>query len=203
LGDEKLKFKQQKGLSLGKVAEYCGVTRKTILRWVKEGMMPSFVLPSGHHRVQPKDVAAFLRQHGMPVPEELGDGDRPRVLVVDDEEDVRRLICRVLRDEFRTIEARNGIEACIQMGHNPPEVLLLDIRMPKMDGIDVCREVRKDDRLRQMKILVVSAHLSDEVLEQITELVDGILHKPFTPKQIKDMCREAMGMPVSSGPAEQ
>jgi CheY-like chemotaxis protein len=193
---------QQKGLSLGKVAEYCGVTRKTILRWAKEGLMPSFVLPSGHHRVQPKDVAVFLRQHGMPVPDGLGEDDRPSVLVVDDDEDVRRLVCRILRDDYNTREAWNGIEACLQLGHEPPDLLLLDIRMPKMDGIDVCREVRKDPRLKKMRILVVSAHLSDEVGAQLEGSVDGIVSKPFSPEELKAACDEAMGNPRSAAGAD-
>lgn len=181
-------MKQQKGLSLGKVAEFCGVTRKTILRWVKEGMIPSFVLPSGHHRILPSDVAAFLRQHGMPVPEELETRHRAKVLVVDDEEDVRQLVCRILSHDYKTAEAKNGIEACIQLGHNPPDILILDIRMPKMDGIEVCREVRKDARLAGVRILVVSAHLSETVLRQIDEFIDGYLTKPFNPADLLEMC---------------
>jgi len=191
-------LKQQKGLSLGKVAEYCGVTRKTILRWVKEGMLPSFVLPSGHHRVRPEDVAVFLRQHGMPVPDGLGAGSSPSVLVVDDDDDVRQLICRILQKEYRTSEARNGIEACLMLGHNPPDILLLDIRMPKMDGVDVCREVRKDDRLAGVRVLVVSAHLDDSVHRQLEGLVDGCLEKPFNPDELLRLCSE-LAQPTGEG----
>jgi CheY-like chemotaxis protein len=153
-------------------------------------MIPSFVLPSGHHRVQPEDVAAFLRQHGMPVPDGLGTGSVPSVLVVDDDDDVRQLICRILGREYRTSEARNGIEACLMLGHNPPDILLLDIRMPKMDGVDVCREVRKDRRLAGMRTIVVSAHLDDTVRRQIDGLVDGYIEKPFSPEELQRICRE-------------
>jgi CheY-like chemotaxis protein len=183
---------RQKGLSLGKVAGFCGVTRKTILRWVKEGMIDSFVLPSGHHRVLPSIVIKFLQQHGMPVPEELKGLEKPRVLLAEDDEDIRRLVRRTLGEEYYITEVSNGIEACLSMGQNPPDLLILDIKMPKMDGVDVCREVRRDPVLSSMGILIISAYLDDEVEEQIDGLIDGCLAKPFTNLQLVDMCEKIL-----------
>lgn len=190
----KLSTSGQKGLSLGKVGTYCGVTRKTILRWIKEGMLESFVLPSGHHRVMPKTVAEFLHRHGMPVPEALVvNEDKPRILVTDDEEDVRRFICKTLADKYNIEVAKNGIEACISLGKNIPDLLILDIRMPKMDGSDLCREVRRDENLKNIKMLVVSAYLSESINKQIEDLVDKSLAKPFTSDDLLTACESLLG----------
>ncbi len=178
----------QKGISLGKVAEYCGVTRKTILRWVNDGLIKSFALPSGHHRVLPGDLAAFLSSHNMPVPPELAAEDKPKALIVDDEAPMRRLICDILRPHFHVFPAANGIEACLHIGANPPDLLLTDIRMPRMDGLAVCRQIRKDPRLSGVKIVIVSAHLSGEDRNTLRELADVIIAKPFAPKELVGTC---------------
>ncbi|MHC4870385.1 MAG: response regulator [Planctomycetota bacterium] len=185
----------QKGLSLGKVGNYCGVTRKTILRWIKEGMMDSFVLPSGHHRVMPKTVAEFLHKHGMPVPENLLINDeKPTVLVVDDEEDVRRFIIKIIQDKYNIREAKNGIEACLSLGKKPYDLLILDIKMPKMDGIDLCREVKRDENLKKMKIMVVSAYLNDSVNSKLEGLIDYSLAKPFNTEDLLINCEKLLGV---------
>ncbi len=174
----------KRGLSLGKVAQYCGVTRKTILRWVQDGLIQSFTLPSGHHRVQPEELVRFLRAHDMPVPEDLSGEAKQTVLVVDDEAHIRRLISDLLRSHFNVEEATNGVEACLKMGANPPAILMLDYRMPHMDGVEVIRQVRRDKRFAKTKIVVVSAHVTQELTTQLEGLADAILKKPFSPAQI-------------------
>ncbi|MHC4885437.1 MAG: response regulator [Planctomycetota bacterium] len=182
-----------RGLSLGKVAELCGVTRKTILRWVKEGMLPSFVLPSGHHRVLPKDIELSLRQHGMPVPNGLAGKRKPSVIVADNDADARLLISRLLSDEFEVSEVCNGIETCIALGQNRPDILVLDIRMPKMNGVEVCQAIRQDSHLAGVKIIAISAHLADETYDEISTLADMVIPKPIDTALLVGKCREYAG----------
>ncbi len=63
-------------LSLGKVAEYCLVSRATARRWIKAGKLTAVQLPSGHYRVNVLDLRDFLRQYNMPIRQELGSKDK-------------------------------------------------------------------------------------------------------------------------------
>lgn len=175
-----------KGLSLGKVAAYCGVTRKTILRWVQDGLIDSFALPSGHHRVTREALAGFLKKNNMPVPGELQTNTRKSVLVVDDDPHIRKIISDLFRQHFNVYEAGNGVEACIAIGANTPDLIFLDNRMPFMDGVEVCRQLRKHAALKNTKIVIVSAHLDNDSHAALINLADKIIRKPFRPVEIVD-----------------
>lgn len=185
----------RKGLSLGKVAEYCGVTRKTILRWVQDGMIQGFTLPSGHHRVLPRDLAHFLDENNMPVPDKLKKlcrNDQPRALVVDDEENIRHIVRDLLAPQFAVSEASNGVEACVKMGAETPDLLILDIRMPDMDGISVVERVRRMPQLAEMKIIIASAYINADVRERLGDMVDAFLPKPFQSRSLLNLCQNVL-----------
>lgn len=182
-----------KGLSLGKVAAHCGVTRKTILRWVQDGLIDSFALPSGHHRVTKEALADFLKKNNMPVPAELQSNTRKTVLVVDDDPHIRKIIVDLFRQHFNVQEASNGVEACISIGATPPDLLFLDNRMPFMDGVEVCRQLRKHASLKNTKIVVVSAHLDNDSHAALMNLADKIIRKPFRPVEIVETALELAG----------
>lgn len=190
---DKAKGLPDKGLSLGKVAAYCGVTRKTILRWVQDGLIGSFALPSGHHRVTREALAAFLTKNNMPVPTELQSNARKTVLVVDDDPHIRKIIVDLFRQHFTVHEAGNGVEACISIGANPPDLLFLDNRMPFMDGVEVCRQLRKHESLRNTKIVIVSAHLDNDSHAALLNLADKIIRKPFRPVEIVEIALNLAG----------
>lgn len=184
----------REGLSLGKVARYCGVTRKTILRWVNEGLIKSFALPSGHHRVPREEVVRFLEGHGMPVPEEL-DIKRPKsVLIVDDDAHIRRILVDLFKGHFDVSETANGIEACLSIGARVPDLLMIDYRMPHMDGLEVIRQIKRNPKLRDMKILVISAHIEQREQLAFAGLADAIVHKPFKPRHVVE---EALSLVAS------
>lgn len=175
-----------RGLSLGKVASFCGVTRKTILRWVQDGLMDSFALPSGHHRVTRTALVDFLRSNDMPVPQELDTREKKSIMIVDDDPNIRRIISDLFKPHFNVSEAKNGVEACIAMGANPPDMLFLDNRMPFMDGVEVCRQLRSHEKLKNMKIVIVSAHLNSESYAVLSSMADKVIRKPFKPAELVD-----------------
>ncbi|MBN2713991.1 MAG: response regulator [Planctomycetes bacterium] len=175
------------------------MTRKTILRWVQEGLLKSFALPSGHNRIEPEEVTRFLKQHNMPVPAELGGEKRRSLLICEDEMQIRRVMSDLLKKHFDITEAENGVEACIKLGQKQPDIMTLDIRMPKMDGLALCRQIRSDPNLRHMKIIIVSAHIDRDHEEEITELSDAIIRKPFSPAELVRACLDIAGVQVPVG----
>ena len=63
--------KKQISLTIKVVAEYCQVSKSTVLKWIKDGKLQTFRLPSGHYRIDKEDFRAFLERYGMPIREEL------------------------------------------------------------------------------------------------------------------------------------
>jgi two-component system response regulator RpaA len=124
-----------------------------------------------------------MEQHEIPIPIDL-DGERARkVLVVDDEATIRELVVRALEkidDALVIEEAEDGVAGCIKLGSFVPDLLVLDLMMPKADGYTVCEKVRKDPTMQRTKILVLTGYPSPENIERALEAgADDWLAKPF------------------------
>lgn len=108
--------------------------------------------------------------------------DRRRcILVVDDSVTVRKVTSRLLeRQGMDVLLAKDGVEAVALLQERRPDVMLLDIEMPRMDGFEVARQVRHDDRLASLPIVMISSRTGDKHKEHASQLgVDKFLGKPF------------------------
>jgi chemosensory pili system protein ChpA (sensor histidine kinase/response regulator) len=105
----------------------------------------------------------------------------PTVMVVDDSLTVRKFTSRLLeREGYKVMTAKDGIDALEQMKESLPDVLLVDIEMPRMDGFDLTRNVRGDARLRGIPIIVISSRTAEKHRSQAAELgVDAFFGKPY------------------------
>lgn len=115
-----------------------------------------------------------------------------RLLIVDDNEGVRHLVSRWLeRAGFLVEEASDGEEAVELVRRNPPDVILADIRMPKIDGIELSRIVKSE--FPQVKIILMTAYSSPQTIAQAKrEGVDDYLEKPFTKDQVERMALDVI-----------
>lgn len=105
-----------------------------------------------------------------------------RILVVDDDMLIRRMLIEVLTTDHRYLveEAANGIEASIKLGTYRPDLVILDIFMPEMDGLEVCRNIRNEPELAEMKVIITTGYPEHPKLDEIARL--GFIHvftKPF------------------------
>ncbi len=118
----------------------------------------------------------------------------PRILVVDDDWGLRRLICLVLNQEgFEVIEAATGAEALARVHDSNPTLVLLDVMMPGMDGFDVCRRLRNDQRTQQLPIVFSSALDAVEECNEAERLgADDCLRKPIEPSELIARLRGVM-----------
>jgi len=109
--------------------------------------------------------------------------NRLRVLLVDDDPLVRGLLREVLQDaEYDLDEARDGREALERAADAIPDVVVLDVMMPAMNGFEVCRALRADPRFEGIRIVMLTARGSDEAREQgIAAGADAFFSKPFSP----------------------
>src|SRR5438105_3853652 len=117
----------------------------TVIRWIDSGQLRAYRTPGGHRRVRERDLVAFLRQFDMPIPAELGATFQPRFLVVDDDPKFLKAIKRGVGKLFPGSEidtSSNGIEALLKIGTSKPDVMVLDIYMPDLDGVEVCKKIK-------------------------------------------------------------
>jgi CheY-like chemotaxis protein len=106
------------------------------------------------------------------------------LLVVDDDPFIRRLVATTLRDvsSFSLLEAGNGDEAVELARQRHPAVVLLDVDMPGLDGIEVCRALRADPSTRDATIVMLTAARGDDLADRVRAAgADELLAKPFSP----------------------
>jgi chemosensory pili system protein ChpA (sensor histidine kinase/response regulator) len=134
-------------------------------------------------------VRAEWRARALPAapPKERGDR-RTFALVVDDSITVRRVTQRLLeRNGMRVLTARDGMDAVTLLQDNVPDVILLDIEMPRMDGYEVAAHVRNDARLKDVPIIMVTSRVGEKHRARAIELgVDDYLGKPYQEAQLLD-----------------
>ena len=120
-------------------------------------------------------------------PRERGDR-RTFAMVVDDSITVRRVTQRLLeRNGMRVLTARDGMDAVALLQENIPDVILLDIEMPRMDGYEVAAHVRNDPRLKDVPIIMVTSRVGEKHRARAIELgVDDYLGKPYQEAQLLD-----------------
>ena len=102
------------------------------------------------------------------------------ILVVEDNSDAREMLSLVLtREGFSVITAEDGLQALSLLRHPPPDLIVTDIQMPNLDGVELIRRVREQSRLRSVPILVMSAFGSGQVADAISAGADLSTPKPM------------------------
>ena len=173
------------------LAELCGVSPDTVRSWCFRKQIKFATTPGGHKRFRRQDVIEFLKERGFPLP--TTDKLSPiKVLVVDDEESFRRSLVGALQKEtaFNVKEAGDGYEAGRLIGEFEPDVLVLDLVMPGIDGFRVCRDFKNRDNGEQVKIIVVTGYPDEMMFQRARESgANECLAKPVDMNTLMDMIR--------------
>ena len=184
-------------------AKLCHVSPLSIINWVNAGRLPAFRTPGGHRRIRREDLARFMRENGIPLPEELRDGSgRARVLVVDDEAGIRDVIAESLSRRatpYDVMTAADGFEAGRLVATFRPDVVLLDLRMPGLDGFQVCRTIKGDSESASTVVIAMTGYHTQETEARILEC--GALRclcKPIEPSAIATVIDAALEQAVAS-----
>lgn len=168
-------------LTTFEAARVCHVSYNTIKNWIKRGLLDAYRTAGGHLRIKTTDLEIFCREHSIPMDKEVGPEFR-KVLIVDDEESVRIALHDTLKqfpEKLDIYTASDGFEAGSMMETKRPDIVILDLVMPGMDGFKVCQTIRRSPALKHAKIIVLTAFPSDRNFERATELgADLCLAKP-------------------------
>ena len=121
---------------------------------------------------------------------------RRKILVVDDEEDMRELLAATLQDEgYHLLFARDGQQALKTIASEKPELVLLDVVMPGMQGWDVLKAIKSDPETCHIKVAMLTALVRTSVTKMAYEMgADGYLTKPFTITAALEKVRGLMGV---------
>lgn len=161
------KANNNKALSTFSIARMLHVDPGSVANWIDQGLLQAHRTPGGHRRVSADGLLQFLRQHQMPIPPELSP---PRVLIVDDEPSITSLIARAIksfRPDCEVMEAHDGFKAGTILAAYRPDVVILDLRMPGMDGYEVCKLIKSQESTCHAEVLAMTAYPSSENQERI------------------------------------
>jgi len=173
------------------ISQICGVNPNTVQNWVKGNKLKAFQTPGGHRRIRREDLVSFLKEFGMPIPADLAQ-NAPRVMIVDDDADILDVLESSMRsgdEEVTVIKARSGIEALLMIGENKPDLLILDILMPGMNGYEVCKKLKSSPATQNIKIAAISGDHSAAVRERILSCgADFFFAKPLDIAGFRKKC---------------
>jgi DNA-binding response OmpR family regulator len=117
------------------------------------------------------------------------------VLVADDDEDILVLVRTVLeRAGYEVVAARTGVEALVLAQERRPDLAVLDISMPELDGLEVLRRLRADASTSDVPVLLLSARVQeDDVARGFATGANAYVQKPFSPRELADRVSELLG----------
>ena len=166
----------------GEAAKICKVSQQTIIRCFDNGSLKGFRVPGSRFRRIPRDqLFSFMRDNGIPT-DALENGKK-KLLIVDDEQDLVELMsdafARDGRFDIRT--ANNGFDAGMQVKEFRPDMVVLDVMLPDINGKEVCQRVRSDKSLDSVRIICISGMIEpDKVSDLRASGADDFMQKPFT-----------------------
>jgi excisionase family DNA binding protein len=171
-------------VSTSEAARRLGVAVGSVINWIDRGQLRAGRTPGGHRRIALDDLIEFAREHGLSVSGEPVPA-RPRVLIVDDEPAFANWLADEIRQkqcDYEVLEAHSGFAAGQVVGSLKPEVVLLDLRMPGMDGFEVCRLIRSNPDTEDTVVIAMTAYPSPEAERDVLACGAKLcLTKPLDP----------------------
>ncbi|MGI9324697.1 MAG: response regulator [Pseudomonadales bacterium] len=186
-------------LTPNEVAELFSVSPVTVRQWSQKGLLDAETTAGGHRRYSRAALSRFAEARGMKPPFPGSN----RLLIVDDNQQFNEFLKVLFTTECRDVEvacAYDGFEAGRLVQQFEPAVVLLDIMMPGLDGIEVCRRLKADSLTQSIRVLGMTGHYSAELAHRMLEAgAETLLKKPFSKDAIIAACGfEALDSTVES-----
>ncbi|MCH8044125.1 MAG: response regulator [Planctomycetes bacterium] len=178
----------------GEAAKICKVSQQTIIRCFDSGQLKGFRVPGSRFRRIPRDLLfSFMKENGIPT-DALESGKR-RVLIVDDDEDLVELIADHLERDgrFEVRTANNGFDAGMMVKEYRPDIIVLDVMLPDINGKEVCQRVRGDKTMEDVRIICISGMVEEDKVADLREAgANDFMHKPFEVEKLIDRICELL-----------
>ena len=180
----------------GEAAKVCKVSQQTIIRCFDNGTLKGFRVPGSRFRRIPRDLLfQFMQENGIPT-DALESGKR-KVLIVDDDEELVELLVDVFeRDKrFDIRTANNGFDAGMTVREFRPDLVVLDVMLPDINGKEVCQKIRSDKSLEKVRVICISGMVEQDKIEDLKVAgANEFLQKPFTVDSLLDCACDQLEM---------
>jgi excisionase family DNA binding protein len=175
-------------LTLGQAAKYLGVAQSTIRKWSDNGRVPAFYTPGGHRRYRRGDLEAFLQRSGP------SGGAGATVLIVDDDSKIREYVrVNLEMDGYIVREAGSAEEGLGVLEEVTPDLVLLDVMMPEVDGWEMLQRVQERHGVGAIPVIMFSGKVNDQAAEEATSRgAQGFVGKPFNPQELIDQTKQLL-----------
>ena len=183
------------------VANICGVANQTAINWIRNGYLKAYSTPGGQYRVYADDLVGFMSDRNMRVPENLvslckkttGRG----ILIVEDELGLNSVLHQYLFKEFSdsTIyQAFDGFEAGSIMTGKKPDVVVLDLNLPGVDGFELCKKINSSEDFGHPAVIVITALQDSSIEDKVSEMnVVAFFRKPVVLEELTQAIKSALG----------
>ncbi|QDT00079.1 response regulator [Adhaeretor mobilis] len=165
----------------GEAAKICKVSQQTIIRCFDSGQLKGFRVPGSRFRRIPREqLYSFMRDNGIPT-DALDSGKR-KILVVDDDEDLVELIVDAIERDgrFEVRSVNNGFGAGMQIKEFTPDLIVLDVMLPDINGKEVCRLVRSQKSMDEVRVICISGMVEADKIQELHEAgANEFMKKPF------------------------
>ena len=140
---------------------------------------------SGNMKIQQPQAVPLVEEKDEPADnEESAEQGKPVILLVEDQQDVRKYIREKLAENYKILEAKNGIEGIALAKEHFPDLVISDVMMPKMDGFELCRTLKTDTVTSHIPVILLTARAEDaDKLSGLETGADAYLVKPFNSKE--------------------
>jgi excisionase family DNA binding protein len=181
------------------VAELLMVSPVTVRQWAQKGVLKAVTTPGGHRRFLGEDVEAFAKERGM----QLRSNSPLRVLVVDDNHTFAQYLVDLLATVSKPIvalAAHDGFDAGRKVQQFAPDIVLLDLKMPGLDGFTVCQQIKDDPTTQHIRVIAMTGYFTPENELKIRQAgAEACLSKPFDKKVLfKIMGLELSGRGIAA-----
>ena len=157
-------------LSPAEAAVLMRVSPITVRDWVNKGDLKAFTTPGGHRRFQIADIEEFAKAKGITL--EYPEDQVTKILIVDDDVQVAGYLYELLSTcgvEMEIQTAHDGFEAGAKVMNLKPDIVLLDLMMPGINGFQVCQIIKKDLATRDIKIIALTGYYTDDNVKNILD----------------------------------
>lgn len=195
-----MKFDKNKKLSTGEVARLCGATTASVNNWIKSKKIKAYNTPGGQYRILVKDLIKFIRQNNMPVPEELKDLIKKRILIIDNDKTNLQILKRSINeiplhmDIYTTCEKYSAL---ITLGDMKPDVLFLNYELYGNDTEKIYESIKHFESLSRTIIFIIDGgmpyHKNYSGKIQLYN-DDEFIEKPLSIEKIKNILQKTLNL---------
>ena len=174
-------MRQKAVYTTGEAAEICRLSQQTIIRCFDSGQLQGFRVPGSKFRRIPRDLLIkFMKDNSIPL--DGLENSKIRVLVVDDDPEIIELFVDVLKADgrFEVATAQTGYDAGVLTQSFNPDLVVLDFMLPDINGNVVCKTIRENPDLKDIRILIISGMVNPAEVEKLMAAgADDFIKKPF------------------------